>query len=323
MSRSRPKISGYTVGKLLGKGASAEVYLVVNQKTGAKLACKCVPKSSHVDERLRREVAALKSLSHPHIVNLHSVMDNEKFYYILMELCEGGTLSERIASSRKLDEETAKTIFLQIMQALEFCHPKGVAHRDLKPSHIMITEFPNVKIADFGLSNLIGDGMLSTVCGTIAFQAPEVFHGNYNGCAADVWSAGVLLYTMVVGKIPWTSGNQIQMEQEFLRGAPAVEHVSGTCNDLIKAMINPDPKKRVTAADVLRHPWFMGPRTTTPPAMKPERSVSILDADPRRKSTTSVESARRGALTPDARHSKVQKRTTTPKLKLSFEISQE
>ena len=320
MSR-RPKISGYATGKLLGKGAFADVYLVVNQHTGARLACKCIPKSSAVGKRLWCEVTALKSLSHPHIVNLSAVMDSDRYYYILMELCSGGTLAEHIASSHHLDEETAKTVFLQIMQALAFCHEKCVAHRDLKPSNVLITSFPDVKITDFGLSNFLGDGMLSTVCGTIAFQAPEVFQGNYNGCAADVWSAGVLLYTMLVGKIPWTGTGQAQLLEEMGAGAPRVEHVSDACDDLLKAMINPDPRKRVTAADVLKHPWFRGGRTiTTPPPATPEPTV-IVEADTRRGSTTQVD-ARRGPLTPSQK-SKVQTRTTSPKLKLSFSLSPE
>ena len=317
MSRRRPKIEGYSIGKLLGRGSFADVYLVVDQKTGTRLACKCIDKTSVADarghQRLNREINALKALSHPHIVNLHSIVEGKRYYGVLMEFCEGGSLSEYIATEKRLDEKIAQNVFKQIMEALSFCHDKGVAHRDLKPSNIMINTFPNVKIADFGLANLMGDeGMMSTVCGTIAFLAPEVFLGNYNGCAADVWSAGVLLYTMLVGKLPWKGTSQVQIQQEMAKGPPNIDNVSEACNDLIKAMMTVDPKKRITAPEVLRHYWYR-------PAVMPSPHQN-LRAGARVSSTSESYDSSRHSVTPDNETRSLPKRTLIPKVKLSFDI---
>jgi serine/threonine protein kinase len=259
--RSKPTIPGHAIGKLLGRGASADVYLVVSHQTGARLACKCIKKSSisgtHGNNRIVSEIFALKSLAHPNIVGLQSVLENENYYFVLVEYCEGGTLEHQIHTKRSLSECLSREIFIQIMSAIAFCHSRQIAHRDLKPSNILVTTFPAVKISDFGLAGLTsGAGLMSTLCGTIAFLAPEVFTGPYDGFAADIWSAGVVLYSMLTGRIPWRCRNQQELIREAASGPQDIPCVSGQCNDLLKKMINPDPTRRLTAGGVLEHPWM-------------------------------------------------------------------
>jgi BR serine/threonine kinase len=263
LGRSKPTIPGHAVGKLLGRGASADVYLVVSQQTGARLACKCIRKSSvsstQGSNRLFSEILALKSLAHPNIVGLQSVLENETYYFVLVEYCEGGTLEHQIHTKRSLSESLCREIFAQIMSGIVFCHSRQIAHRDLKPSNILVTTFPTIKISDFGLAGLTsGAGLMSTLCGTIAFLAPEVFSGPYNAFAADVWSAGIVLYSMLTGRIPWRCRNQQELIREAASGPQDIPCVSALCNDLLKKMINPDPAKRLKAGAVVDHPWMKG-----------------------------------------------------------------
>jgi serine/threonine protein kinase len=205
---------------------------------------------------LIREIHALKSLSHVNIVRLDSVIESDRQYFILVDLCEGGSLERELASKSYLDESSARDIFRQVMEGLAYCHSLGIAHRDLKPSNILITKFPNIKISDFGLSGLNSSEGLSTLCGTMSFLAPEVLRGPYDGFAADIWSAGVLLSTMLTGKIPWRGRNQAEMIPEMLAGPREIPNVSCACNELIARMANPVVGARPKAADVLQHPWF-------------------------------------------------------------------
>jgi BR serine/threonine kinase len=261
LARSRPNIPGHAIGKLLGRGACAEVYLVVSHQTGARLACKCIKKSSVAttqgNNRLISEIIALKSLSHANIVGLHSVMENDSYYFVLMDYCEGGTLEHQISVKKSLSESLCRDLFIQIMSGISYCHSRHIAHRDLKPSNILITTFPNVKISDFGLAGLTnGAGLMSTLCGTVAFLAPEVFSGPYDGFAADVWSAGIVLYSMLTGRIPWRCRNQQELLREAKAGPGDIPLASPQCNDLLKKMINPEAGKRPTASSVLEHPWM-------------------------------------------------------------------
>lgn len=259
----RPHIPGYTTGKLLGRGAFANVYIVVSQKNGIRLACKSFNRSTIGDplketKMLKQEINALKTLSHPNIIKLNSIVETESYFCVLMELCEGGSLDTEIAKRQKFDESTAKIIFKQILEALQLCHSRDIAHRDLKPSNILITKFPTIKLSDFGLSGIMGSSnLMSTQCGTIVFSAPECFTGhNYNGVAADIWSSGVLLYTMLTGKIPWRSSSQIQLLTDMKNGPPPIADVSNECNQIIKIILNEVASNRPSAAQLLTHPWI-------------------------------------------------------------------
>ena len=277
---SRPHLSGYTTGKFLGRGAFADVYIVVSQKNGTRLACKSFDRSGIADpttatKMLKQEVSALTTLSHQNIIKLHSVVETETHFCVIMELCEGGGLDAEITRQKKFDEQTAKTVFKQILDALAFCHSRDIAHRDLKPSNILITKFPNIKLSDFGLSGIMGnENLMSTQCGTFLFAAPECFAGhNYNGVAADIWSSGVLLFTMLTGKIPWRGSSQLQLINDMKKGPSPIPGVSAECNNLIKLALDITPSNRPSASELLKHPWFSA--TKIPVSMKePTNKVS-------------------------------------------------
>lgn len=295
----RPHIPGYTTGKLIGRGAFANVYIVVSRKNGVRLACKSFNRSSIADplretKMLKQEINALKTLSHPNIIKLNSIIETESYFCVLMELCEGGSLDTEIAKRQKFDEQTAKIIFKQILEALQLCHSRDIAHRDLKPSNILITTFPNIKLSDFGLSGIMGSSnLMSTQCGTIVFSAPECFTGhNYNGVAADIWSSGVLLYTMLTGKIPWRSSSQIQLLTDMKNGPPPIADVSNECNQIIKIILNEVALNRPSAAQLLAHPWITGqsipnalharsqaPLSSQIPNINPNRSTLTLTSN--------------------------------------------
>lgn len=270
MSASRPKIAGYAIGKRIGHGAFADVYLAVNQKNGQRCACKCIPRSAlssaSATKITRQETMALKTLNHPNIVTFLSINETESWFTFLMELCEGGSLESEIVKNRSLDESSAKKIFEQIISALEYCHARGIAHRDLKPSNILITKFPQVKISDFGLSGVMGvANQMSTQCGTFFFVAPECSAGCYDGAAADIFSAGVVLYTMLSGRVPWRESAQVKLLEEIKRGPDPLPTVSSECNDLIRAMLSANPLARPRASEIRKHAWFVGA-----PVVKPE-----------------------------------------------------
>ena len=261
MKALKPQIPGFSIGKSLGRGAFANVWLAVEKKTGQRLACKCIPKSGYVNsdcyKNIKQEIEALKSLTHPNIIKLVSLYETSESFCVFMELCEEGTLEELIVRKKTLPETLVQIIFKQIISALDYCHSKGFAHRDLKPSNILIHNLPNIRVSDFGVSGTIsGTGLMSTICGTIYYAAPETNGGAYNGPAADMWSCGIVLYVMLKGVIPWKSKMQGDLTVEMEKGVPHIDGASEEVNDLIQQLTNLDPSLRPSAADVLKHRWF-------------------------------------------------------------------
>lgn len=261
MNSLKPHVPGYSIGKSLGRGAFANVWLAVEKKTGNRLACKCILKSGYLNadgyKNIKNEIEALKTLTHPNIIKLVSLYETNESFCVFMELCEEGTLEELIVKKKTLPENLAQNIFRQIISALEYCHAKGFAHRDLKPSNILIHSLPDIRVSDFGVSGTIsGSGLMSTICGTIYYSAPECMDGQYNGPAADMWSCGIVLYSMLKGNIPWKSKMQGDLIAEMENGVPNIAGVSEEVNNLIKKLTNLDPMSRPTASDVLHDPWF-------------------------------------------------------------------
>jgi 5'-AMP-activated protein kinase catalytic alpha subunit len=281
----KPQVPGYSIGKSLGRGAFANVWLAVEKKSGHRLACKCIPKSGYLNadgyKNIKNEIEALKSLAHPNIIKLVSLYETSESFCVFMELCEEGTLEELIVKKKSLPENLAQKIFKQIISALEYCHLKGFAHRDLKPSNILIHSLPEIRVSDFGVSGTIsGSGLMSTICGTIYYSAPECMDGQYNGPAADMWSCGIVLYSMLKGNIPWRSRMQGDLIAEMEKGVPEIPGVSYEVNQLIKRLSNIDPMLRPSASEVLRDPWFsINPSNTkviTPPPSRGIKTTAAL-----------------------------------------------
>lgn len=187
------------------------------------------------------------------------MIENNDYLYLIMEYCSGGELFQHIVKQRKLQEEEACKIFCQILSGVEYIHKLGVCHRDLKPENLLLDHNNNIKLVDFGLSNLYKEGeQLKTACGSPCYAAPEMIKGEkYHGLGADIWSSGVILYAMVCGYLPFEDQNTKKLYQKILKADFKLpETLSDQCKDIIEKILNPDPTTRLTIEQIRSHPWF-------------------------------------------------------------------
>ncbi|KAM0021092.1 putative protein kinase CAMK-CAMKL-CHK1 family [Helianthus debilis subsp. tardiflorus] len=255
----------YELGRQLGHGTFAKVYHARNLKTGKSVAMKMVGKEKVIKvgmtDQIQREIAVMKMVKHPNIVELHEVMASKSNIYFAMELVRGGELFSKIAKGR-LPEDVARSYFQQLISAVDFCHSRGVYHRDLKPENLLLDEEGNLKVTDFGLSafsdHIRQDGLLHTTCGTPAYVAPEVIgKKGYDGAKADIWSCGVILYVLLAGFLPFQDDNIIAMYKKIFRGDfKCPPWFSTDARRLITKMLDTNPSTRITIAQVMESPWF-------------------------------------------------------------------
>jgi MAP/microtubule affinity-regulating kinase len=274
----KPKTIGdYRIGKVLGTGSYGYVRLGVNIITGEQFAIKTL-KDAHNKKGIQREIAILRLLDHPNIVKLHDVVEDVKTgtFYLVLELAGGGELFDYIVARGRLREKEARKFFRQIISGVEYCHSSLVIHRDLKPENLLLDVDGNIKINDFGFSNIMVPGeRFSTFCGSVSYVAPEIIKNiKYVGPEIDIWSMGVILYTLVCGRLPWP---------ETTDGSPAITNIidgdydvvpltglSEACRDLIKIILVPSPSERATLAQVRMHPWVNEGFTGPPPCLVSE-----------------------------------------------------
>lgn len=253
-------LGAYSVEACIGAGAFSSVYKV--SRDDKLFALKVISRNgiseSGAKKRLESEIATMKKLSHSNLVRLVDNFEDRENFYLVMDYCPGGTLSEFIHSGPKIRETTAAIIFQQIVRAVQYCHLQGVAHRDLKPENILITRAPTIKITDFGLcGDLTGDQKMTTFCGTPCYAAPECLLKKKYGIATDIWSLGVILFELVTGKYPWPVKNTPQMLKQILHGQyETPTDVSMQCCDLIRSMLRVNPSNRMTLDAILEHEWF-------------------------------------------------------------------
>lgn len=305
------KINGYKIGRLLGRGSFGEVYLLVNIKTGERFAGKCFSNNmSNNDLRyklLKQEILTLKVLDHKNIIKFDSVIETDSCFCLLMEECYGGNLEDYILNNGNFDEKTARIIIKQVIEALLYIHDMKICHRDIKPSNILITNFPEIKVSDFGLSKIMNSqNMCSTACGTILFSSPESFYGDYDGASSDIYSAGVVLYTILKGKVPWKSSNITKLVQEMKNFRCDIPDISPQCSELIETMLSFKSKDRPSAREILKSSWF-----------EPENEQK-LQAPRSKTDTTDMYSN----VNPNYTHNTecTSPKKILPKLKMSFEI---
>ena len=255
------KIGKYELGHTLGTGAFSKVKLATDNESGLKWAIKIIDKEQlareHLEEQLKREIAIMKSLNHPHIVHLREVMQTANHIYMVLEVIKGGELFDRIVESKRFDEATARRFFQQLVAGVRYCHAQGIAHRDIKPENLLLDEHDNLKISDFGLSNLQPTNraaLLQTVCGTPNYVAPEVLkERGYDGFKADAWSCGIVLFVMLAGYLPFDDPNQNALFNKIERGDFRMSrNFTEGAKDLIV-----DPTKRLGLEQVMQHPWFL------------------------------------------------------------------
>ncbi|KXZ49062.1 hypothetical protein GPECTOR_23g147 [Gonium pectorale] len=259
----------YVFDKQLGKGNFGIVHLVFDKKTNEKFACKSISKRKLVTpedvEDVRREIQIMLHLAgHKNIVNIRGTYEDKNFIHIVMELCSGGELFDRIAEAGHFSEKRAAEVMRTIVSVVHHCHTMNVVHRDLKPENFLLTERgPNgvVKATDFGLSRFFKDGAsLDEIVGSPFYVAPEVLKRNY-GKEADIWSCGVILYILLCGWPPF-HGDSTQAIFKSILSAPLDlksdpwPRISPDAKDIVRRMLARDPRKRLTAEQVLNHRWM-------------------------------------------------------------------
>ncbi|GFY82963.1 SNF1 kinase homolog 10 [Actinidia rufa] len=201
-------LRNYKLGKTLGIGSFGKVKIAEHTLTGHKVAIKILNrrkiKNMDMEEKVRREIKILRLFMHPHIIRLYEVIETPTDIYVVMEYVKSGELFDYIVEKGRLQEDEARNFF-----SAEYCHRNMVVHRDLKPENLLLDSKCNVKIADFGLSNIMRDGhFLKTSCGSPNYAAPEVISGKlYAGPEVDVWSCGVILYALLCGTLPFDDEN--------------------------------------------------------------------------------------------------------------------
>ncbi|XP_065855230.1 CDPK-related kinase 5-like isoform X1 [Euphorbia lathyris] len=270
---SKEFTSRLEVGEEVGRGHfgyTCSARFKKGDRKGQQVAVKVIPKTKMTTaiavEDVRREVKLLRALKgHSNLVQFYDAFEDFDNVYIVMELCEGGELLDRILSrGGKYSEDDAKAVLVQILSVVAFCHLQGVVHRDLKPENFLYTskdENSHLKVIDFGLSDFVRpDERLNDIVGSAYYVAPEVLHRSYS-TEADVWSIGVIAYILLCGSRPFWARSESGIFRAVLKADPGFDEapwpsLSPEAKDFVKRLLNKDPRKRMTAAQALSHPWI-------------------------------------------------------------------
>ena len=248
-----------------------------------KILNKAKIKQLGMEEKVQREINILHLCTHPHIIRLYEVIDTPTDIFLVNEYVSGGELFDYIVSKGRLSADEARNFFHQIISGVEYCHFQKIVHRDLKPENLLLDANDNIKIADFGLSNLMRDGdFLRTSCGSPNYAAPEVISGHlYAGPEVDVWSCGVILYALLCGSLPFDDESIPNLFKKIKSGMYSLPtHLSQLAKNLIPRMLEVDPMKRITIPEIRLHPWFqhkLPPYLRHPPELM-EKQERVVDS---------------------------------------------
>lgn len=309
----------YDLGDELGRGAFSVVHKGINKTTGEAVAIKVIAKNDCSEEDmkyLQREVDITRQLTHDHVTSTRECFESDNSLYIVVEYMEGGTLTDVMASFGRLSETSAKLVMENIFSGLEYCHSKGVVHRDIKPDNLLCSRkaLPTiVKLTDFGLArrtlvesvfsgteieddSLGPDGMMTTPVGTPNFVAPEVLYGLPYGKEVDLFSCGVVLYHMLSGVYPFEDPDPKMLitrikKSDYNFKAPEWAVISDDAKALINGLLDRSPYTRLSAKDALNHTWISGPHRTTS-----EYSVRETAVHGSHKASTFKAGSSRGSL---------------------------
>ncbi|KIP11297.1 hypothetical protein PHLGIDRAFT_53040, partial [Phlebiopsis gigantea 11061_1 CR5-6] len=250
-------VGNYTLGKVIGEGAYGKVRMGVHRLTGTRVAIKQIPKE--MSASLTREIHHHRQLHHPHLTQLYEVIATENNIWLVTELCSGGELFDYLAEKGRLSEDETRLIFGQLCLAVAYVHEKGIVHRDLKLENVLLDEHCRIKLGDFGFTREFDRGvLLETFCGTTGYASPEMLMlEKYLGPEVDIWSLGVILYTLLTGTLPFDDDDDSIMRAKVIQGVfEDPEWLSDEARDLIKNILQVDPSKRYTIAQILSHPWY-------------------------------------------------------------------
>nr|XP_024103782.2 ribosomal protein S6 kinase alpha-2 isoform X2 [Pongo abelii] len=267
---------GYEIKEDIGVGSYSVCKRCVHKATDTEYAVKIIDKSKR-DPSEEIEIL-LRYGQHPNIITLKDVYDDGKFVYLVMELMRGGELLDRILRQRYFSEREASDVLCTITKTMDYLHSQGVVHRDLKPSNILYRDESgspeSIRVCDFGFAKQLraGNGLLMTPCYTANFVAPEVLKRQGYDAACDIWSLGILLYTMLAGFTPFANGPDDTPEEILVRigsGKYALsggnwDSISDAAKDVVSKMLHVDPHQRLTAMQVLKHPWVVNREYLSP-----------------------------------------------------------
>jgi len=292
-------VGPFILGPVLGRGCTGTVRLGTHKHTGFEVAFKIIDKKYLNSEpklwkKVKREIAILKLIEHPHVLKLYDVLETEHRLYLVLEHVKGGELFDYIVSKGRLDREESLRLTAQIVLGLEHCHKHSICHRDLKvtladtlspcacyefiftvlilsaacvvlsvvqPENLLLDEQLNIKIADFGMAQLMkNNSILKTSCGSPHYASPEIIEGHtYDAKVTDVWSIGVILYALITGSLPFDHDNiptLLSMVTKGVYQTPA--HVPSDVAHLISRMLTVDPSKRIKLCEIRKHAAFKG-----------------------------------------------------------------
>ncbi|KAJ4881799.1 CBL-interacting serine/threonine-protein kinase 17 [Raphanus sativus] len=260
------RVGKYELGETLGEGNSAKVKLATDTVSGQSFAVKIIDKSRtsrlNVPFQIKREIRTLKILKHPNIVRLHEVLASKTKIYMVLECVSGGDLFDRIVTNGKLSETEGRKMFQQLIDGINYCHKKGIFHRDLKLENVLLDANGHIKITDFGLSAMSQHfkeaELLHTTCGSPNYVAPEVLaNKGYDGAASDIWSCGVILYVILTGCLPFDDTNLAVLCRKISKGDPPIPRwLSPGAKTMIKRMLDPNPVTRMTVTCIMANDWF-------------------------------------------------------------------
>jgi len=261
-NEDQPHIGKYRLLKTIGKGNFAKVKLARHVLTNREVAIKVIDKKTMNQSSLNklfREVRIMKLLHHPNVVQLFEVIETDRTLHLVMEYANGGEVFDYLVAHGRMKEREARTKFRQILSAVQYMHQKRIVHRDLKAENLLLDSGMNIKIADFGFSNEFTPGTkLDTFCGSPPYAAPELFQGKkYDGPEVDVWSLGVILYTLVSGSLPFDGQNLKELRERVLRGKYRIPfYMSTDCENLLKRFLVLNPMKRGVLTNIMNDKWI-------------------------------------------------------------------
>mmetsp|Transcript_20441 Transcript_20441/g.60337 ORF Transcript_20441/g.60337 Transcript_20441/m.60337 type:complete len:320 (-) Transcript_20441:423-1382(-) len=257
----------YELGKHLGSGNFAEVKQATRKSDGAQVAVKIIDKAKvgEMQDAVDSEIEIMRSMDHPNVIKLYAIYDEKKKMNLVMELVTGKELFDRIVDRGSYTEADAAKCVAQLCTALAYLHAKGIVHRDLKPENLLYADpspEAQIKLADFGLAKLVGGAVvMQTACGTPGYVAPEILANKGYGLEVDMWSVGVILYILLCGFPPFYEEELPALFKQIMSGkydfpSPWWDNISSDAKDLVSKLLVVDPKQRLSAAEVLQHPWI-------------------------------------------------------------------
>lgn len=258
----------YRVGKILGRGAHSTVYAAQAKDTGAEFAAKAIRKhdlDEFEKEKIEHEVALLRELGpHPGVCNLVDFFSETRYYVLVMPLVKGGELFDRIVEKSCYTEREAKQVVKSLLAIIQFLHRHDVAHRDVKPENILLKskyDDTSIVLCDFGVAKRFAGNEMRTGCGSPHYIAPEILQGHEYGPKCDIWSLGVVTFTLLSGFLPFDSDFHSELFHQITSATfsfplPEWGGVSSAAKDLISKMLVVAPDERHSATDLLSHEWF-------------------------------------------------------------------